>query len=267
MSSRQYIKSGGKEMSPVHVIIAAMNRLGAMAVIILGSVGLLTGLGAQPLQGPRTARPVAPVMAPAVSAEQAVANLERALRSLTTLAARFEQLYYSTTVSEPLREKGELYLQRPDLMRWNYRTPQEKVFLYKDGVLETYLPEDKQLIRSPVSKEALRSDIFGILLGTVSFRDAYRVEDTRFPTDATRVRQVKAVPKEEGDFSHILLEIDETTWLLRRAVFLEWAGNKSEFVFAQVRTGVRIPAKTFTLKVPEGTEIINDTGHGGSQEH
>jgi outer membrane lipoprotein carrier protein len=253
-------------MSAVHVIIAAMNRFGALIAALAGSVCLSTALEAQPLQAPMTAKPVAPVMAPAVSAEQAVANLEKALRAVTTLEAKFEQLYYSMSISEPLREKGDLFLERPALMRWNYKTPQEKVFLYKDGVLETYLPEDRQLIRSPVSKEALESDIFGIFLGTVSFRDAYRVEDTRFPTDATRVRQVKAVPKEEGDFSHILLEIDETTWLLRRAVFLEWAGNKSEFIFSQVRTGVHIPAKTFTLKVPAGTEIIDDTGRGGLQE-
>ncbi len=46
---------------------------------------------------------------------------------------------------------------------------------------------------------------------------------------------------------------------MRRAIFLEWAGNKREFVFSQVRTGVRIPAKTFILKVPPGTEIIDDT--------
>jgi outer membrane lipoprotein carrier protein len=197
--------------------------------------------------------------APAVSAEEAVARLERALKAATTLQAHFEQLYYSMSISEPLREKGDLFLQKPDRMRWNYKTPQDKVFLYKDGVLEMYLPEEKQLTRSPVSKEALESDIFGIFLGTMSFRDAYVVENSPFPTDATRVRQVKLTPKTEGDYSHVLLEIDETTWLLRRAIFLEWAGNKREFVFSQVKTGVRIPARTFTLKVPPGTEIIDDT--------
>lgn len=200
--------------------------------------------------------------APAVTADQAVANLQQALKAITTFQARFEQLYYSMSISEPLREKGDLFLQKPDRMRWNYKTPQDKVFLYKEGVLEMYLPEENQLTRSPVSKEALESDIFGIFLGTMSFRDAYAVEDNPFPTDATRVRQVKLTPKTEGDYSHILLEIDETTWLLRRAIFLEWAGNKREFVFSQIKTGVRIPAKTFTLKVPPGTEIIDDTGDG-----
>jgi outer membrane lipoprotein carrier protein len=122
-----------------------------------------------------------------------------------------------------------------------------------------YLPEDKQLTRSPVSKEALETDIFGIFLGTLPLRDVYAVEDSPFPTAAVRVRQIKLTPRTEGEFSHILLEIDEATWLPRRVIFLEWAGNKREFVFSQVRTGVRIPAKTFTLKVPPDTEVIDDT--------
>lgn len=199
--------------------------------------------------------------ASAVTPEEAVANLERALKAVGTLQARFEQLHYSMSVSAPLREKGEFFFQKPDRMRWEYQNPEDKVFLYKDGVLETYLPEEKQLTRSPVSKEALESDIFGIFLGTMSFHDAYVVEDNPFPTEASRVRQVKLTPLTEGDYSHILLEIDETTWLLRRAIFLEWAGNKREFIFSQVRTGLRLSAKAFTLKVPPGTEIIDDVAN------
>ncbi len=202
---------------------------------------------------------IASVAFPAVTAEQAVANLDRALKAVGTLQARFEQLHYSMSVSTPLREKGEFFFQKPDRMRWEYKDPQDKVFLYKDGVLEMYLPEEKQLTRRPVSKEALESDIFGIFLGVMSFDEAYIIEDSPFPTEAGRVRQVKLTPRTEGDYSHILLEIDETTWLLRRAIFLEWAGNKREFVFSQVRTGVRLPAKAFTLKVPAATEIIDDT--------
>lgn len=230
-----------------------MNRLGAAAMALIAAAGVLLAQEGRPPAAPAPGKP------PALPAEQAVAKLESALRAVTTLQAKFDQLYYSMSVSEPLHEKGDLFLQRPDLMRWNYKDPQEKVFLYKTGVLEMYLPEDKQLTRTPVSKEALESDIFGIFLGTMSFGDAYAIEDTQFPTEAARVRQVKLVPRTEGDFAHVLLEIDETTWLLRRAIFLEWAGNKREFDFSQVRTGLRIPAKTFSLKVPPGTEIIDDT--------
>jgi outer membrane lipoprotein carrier protein len=192
--------------------------------------------------------------------DEAAANLEKAIRSLRTLRARFEQSYYSMSVTEPLRERGELFLQKPDLMRWQYQSPQEKVFLYAGGILQMYVAEDKQLTRSRVSPEAYDTDIVGIFLASKSFRDLYVIEDTHFPTDTGHVRQVKLTPKEEGDYSHVLLEIDDRTWLPRRAIFLEWAGNKREFLFTDVRTNVTLPGKTFELKVPAGCEVIDETG-------
>jgi outer membrane lipoprotein carrier protein len=190
--------------------------------------------------------------------EEAAANLEKALKAAGTLQARFEQLHYSMSVSTPLRERGELFFQRPDRMRWEYKDPQDKVFLFKDGVFEMYIPEDNTLTRSRVAPEAYESDILGILLGARSFAEAYVIESNPFPTDAERVRQIRLTPREEGEFSHILLEIDERTWLLRRAVFLEWAGNKREFLFSRVRTNVRLSPRTFELKVPPDCEIIDD---------
>jgi len=192
--------------------------------------------------------------------ETTAANLEKALRKVRTLQTRFEQLYFSMSVTEPLRERGDLFLQRPDLMRWQYRIPQEKVFLYTGGLLQVYLAEDKQLTKSRVSPEAYDTDILGIFLGTKSFRDLYTIEDTRFPTDSARVRQIKLTPKEEGDYSHILLEVDDRTWLLRRAIFFEWAGNKREFLFTRLRANATLPPRTFELKVPSGTEVIDETG-------
>lgn len=195
-----------------------------------------------------------------VTPEEAAANLEKTLRGLHSLQARFEQLYFSMSVTEPLREKGDLFLEKPDRMRWQYKSPQEKVFLYAGGILQVYLPEDNQLTRSRVPPEAYESDILGIFLGVKSFRDLYAIEDTHFPTDTARVRQVKLTPREEGDYSHILLEIDDKTWLLRRVIFFEWAGNKREFIFSQVRMNVSLPSATFGLKVPADCEIIDDTG-------
>ena len=192
--------------------------------------------------------------------DEAAANLEKALRGLRTLQAKFEQSYYSVSVTKPLRERGDLFLQKPDRMRWQYRSPQEKVFLYGGGILQVYLAEDKQLTRSLVRPEAYDSDIVGIFLASKSFRDLYVIEDTRFPTDTGRVRQIRLTPKVEGDYSHLLLEIDDRTWLPRRAIFLEWAGSKREFLFTDVRTNIKLPAKTFELKVPAGCEVIDETG-------
>jgi len=195
-----------------------------------------------------------------VTPEETAANLEKALRSLRSLRARFDQLYFSPSVPDPLHERGEFFLQKPDRMRWQYKDPQEKTFLYAGGVVQMYLPEEKQLTRSRIPPEAYESDILGIFLGGKSFRDLYVIEDSRFPTDTAGVLQIKLTPRQEGDYSHILLEVDGKTWLLRRAIFFEWAGNKREFQFSGVRTNASLPPGTFELKIPPGTEVIDDTG-------
>jgi len=191
---------------------------------------------------------------------ETAANLEKALRSLRSLRARFDQLYFSPSVPEPLHERGEFFLQKPDEMRWQYKDPQEKTFLYAGGLVQMYLPEEKQLTRSRISPEAYESDILGIFLGGKSFPDLYVIEASRFPTDTAGVLQIKLTPRQEGDYSHILLEVDGKTWLLRRAIFFEWAGNKREFQFSGVRTNVSFPPGTFELKVPPGTEVIDEPG-------
>jgi len=54
---------------------------------------------------------------------------EKKLFSLSSIKADFEQIYYSVSITTPLREKGEFTLKKPDLMKWEYREPEEKVFL------------------------------------------------------------------------------------------------------------------------------------------
>ncbi|MCK7541143.1 MAG: hypothetical protein MZV63_64790 [Marinilabiliales bacterium] len=64
-----------------------------------------------------------------------------------------------------------------------------------------YLPEEKQLTRSPVRRGDPASPTSSACSsGSMSFEEAYAVEDSPFPTDAARVRQVKLTPRTEGDY-------------------------------------------------------------------
>ncbi len=185
--------------------------------------------------------------------------MEKALKSALTLRARFEQFYYSMSVSTPLKETGEIFYQKPNLMKWEYKNPQDKTFLYKDDIFSLYIPEEKQLTRSRVPEEAFDNEILAFFLGDKALGDLYLIEDTSFPTNAKGTRQIKLIPREEGDYLHVLLEIDEKTWLLRKAVFIEWAGSKQEFIFSRVRTNVKLSPGTFILKVPSDCEIFDDS--------
>lgn len=190
--------------------------------------------------------------------DDVVLNVEKKLRSLRSLQANFSQVYYSSTVSTPLNEKGKFYFQKPDWMRWEYKDPEEKIFLYKEGTFLMYFPEDKEVIQSDLSKEKYESEILTLLSGQKKLKDDYTVEFSPFPSDSQKTWKLKLTPKEESDYTHVLLEIDEKTWLIRKALFFDWAGNKQEFRFSQIKTDVRFRQKVFELDLPPDIEIIKD---------
>jgi outer membrane lipoprotein carrier protein len=195
---------------------------------------------------------------PSPTVEDTALKVESKLRSVQSIQSNFNQIYYSSSVSTPLIERGKFYFKKPDLMKWEYKDPEEKIFLYKEGAFLQYFPEDKELYRSYSSKEMYESEILSLLSGKKRLNDNYLIEPSPFPSENKKAPQLKLIPREEGEYTHILLEIDEKTWLIRRAIFFDWAGNKNEFKFSQIKTDVRLSNKVFELKIAADVEIIED---------
>jgi len=202
--------------------------------------------------------PAAPSADP-ISPQEAVRNLEKKLASLRSFQADFEQAYFPASISTPLEEKGRLSMERPQRMRWEYFEPEPKVFLYKDGLSLAYFPEDRQLFRYSPTPEETDSPIFSLLAGRARIEDEYSIETGESSSqDKKGAIEVRLIPKQEGEFSQILLRIEEKTWLIAEAVFTDLAGNRQEFRFRRSRVNPRLDPGTFELRVPAGTEIIDD---------
>jgi outer membrane lipoprotein carrier protein len=193
-----------------------------------------------------------------VSPQEAARNIEKAFASLRSLQAEFEQSYYSASLATPLLEKGRLFLQKPDLMRWEYLEPERNIYLYKEGVSLAYFPEDNQLFRHALSPEEKDWAVFSLLSGRARIIESYTIEAAEFPTDKKASVQLKLIPLEEGELSYILVEADPQTWLLEKVIFLDWAGNKQEFCFREFKLNPRLDARMFELEVPPDCEVIED---------
>ena len=195
------------------------------------------------------------------TAEDVVNKTGDKILSLNSLKADFEQLYYSISVSRPLVEKGKFYFKKPQLMKWEYMEPEKNIFLYKDRNFFFYVPEENQLTRGLLEEGTPGTEILDILSGKKTLQADYIIEFSPFPTEKDHVYQIKLTPKEETEYSFILLEIERKTWLIGRAIFFDWAGNKTEFRFSNIKTNVKFPKNTFELKLPPDVEII-DREHG-----
>jgi outer membrane lipoprotein carrier protein len=190
------------------------------------------------------------------TAEDVVSRLEKSLRSLQSLEAKFSHIYYSAMVSTPLNETGKLYFQKPDQMRWEYKDPENNIYLYKGDKFQFYFSEDNQLMKGSLSEENHETEILDILTGQKTLLEFYNVEFSPFPTEKPQNPQIKLTPKQEEEDSFILLEIDKSRWLIQKAAFIDWEGNKTEFQFDQIQINTDLPKNIFELKLPPDVEII-----------
>src|SRR4051795_11134127 len=82
---------------------------------------------------------------------------------LQTLTADFTEIYQGSGMERT--ESGTLWLKKPGKMRWEYRSPREKLFVSDGKDAWFYVPEDRQARKESAKKlEDIRSPL-AFLLG------------------------------------------------------------------------------------------------------
>src|SRR5260370_40053027 len=130
-------------------------------------------------------------------------------------------------------ESGTLWLKKPRKMRWEYRSPREKLFVSDGKVVWFYLPAEKQLRKTEFRKlDDLRSPI-AFLLGKTKLENELhglsKVADQASLDPANTL--LRGVPKAMADrVGEVLLEVTPSSQLAR-IVLIEVDGASTEFRF------------------------------------
>ena len=213
------------------------------------SVGLWrTLLGVLVLAGPLTMR--AQDIRPTA---RAVDEHYNHLRSLQT---DFTEIYRGDGAERT--ETGTLWLKKPRKMRWEYRSPKEKLFVSDGKVVWFYLPAEKQLRKTEFRKlDDLRSPI-AFLLGKTKLENELtglsKVADQAPLSPANTL--LRGVPKAMADrISEVLLEVTPSSQLAR-IIFTGVDGASTEFRFASPKEDLEISDRRFQFTPPPGVETV-----------
>ncbi len=176
---------------------------------------------------------------------------------LQTLQAEFTETYRGAGIERT--ESGSLWLKKPGKMRWEYRSPKEKLFLSDGKEAWFYLPGDRQVRRSSVKKlDDLRSPL-GFLLGKTRLEkelDGLSVAPDVAPvTPGNTV--LRGVPKGMADrVNQVVLEITPD-YHIARIQFEEADESVTEYRFSGQRENVAIASQLFRFSPPPGVEIVD----------
>jgi outer membrane lipoprotein carrier protein len=175
------------------------------------------------------------------------------LRSLQT---DFTEIYRGAGAERS--ESGTLWLKKPRKMRWEYRSPREKLFVSDGKAVWFYLPAERQLRKTDFKKlDDLRSPI-AFLLGKTKLEKELqglsKVVD-QAPLSPANIL-LRGVPKAMADrVSEVLLEITPSSQLAR-IVFSEVDGATTEFRFSNLKEDLEVSDRLFQFSPPPGVETV-----------
>src|SRR5689334_9657498 len=189
-----------------------------------------------------------------------VSGVERSFARMKDFSSDFIQIF-EDSLNRKQQESGHLYLMRPRMMRWEYKNPEEKLFISDGKTVYFYVPADRQ-----VNKEAVKSSFddripLMFLLGQSDLRSEF----TRFELLNTKpffegTKVVRMYPKGKTDLQEVVMEVDPATYFIRRLLLAHSDGSRSEFIFSGIRTNTGLRGSFFDFSVPPGVEVIQGLG-------
>ncbi|MEW6367249.1 MAG: outer membrane lipoprotein carrier protein LolA [Acidobacteriota bacterium] len=194
------------------------------------------------------------LIAAAVAAPFA-ARIDSYYAGVNVLQADFEQLTRSAATRVTKSERGVFMMSRQDdLLRFEYREPERKIFLYRSGAVDFYVPEDRQLIRYRLEEGA---DIlpFLFLLGRRRLADCISLPLVDEKPAGPGVVLLRLQPVRGGD-EEFYVEADTGTGSVTRIIFLDELRNRVEIRLSHQKRAVGLPPGAARIETPAGVEII-----------
>lgn len=177
---------------------------------------------------------------------------------LHSLKADFTEIYQGSGVART--ESGTLWLKKPGKMRWEYRSPEEKLFVSDGDAAWLYLPAEKQARKSSLKKlDDLRSPL-AFLLGKTKLEK--ELQNLSFAPDVQVSKPgnsiLRGVPRGmEEQVRQILIEITPEYKIAR--ILIDGADDSiTEYRFSDQKEEVAVADSQFRFKAPAGSEVIED---------
>ncbi len=196
-----------------------------------------------------------PVSAPQSNDLNALIDgLQRKYSRMQGLGADFVQVY-SGADGRVIREAGQLLLKRPGKARWEYASPERKLFVSDGKNVSFYVYGEKNATVSPL-KETVDPQIpFLFLLGRGNLRrDFARIEIASGEPALTAGNQVlRLFPKRAPEeFKQLLVEVAPVSFDVRRMVIFERSGARMDFLLSNLRENYVAPENQFQFVPPPG---------------
>ena len=193
------------------------------------------------------------------SLREVLRGVENKYNRLKSMKAHFQQMVRQG--SGLLRsEQGQLYLSKPGRMRWEYESPEPKLFVTDGKSAVLFLPAENRVMQSAIKETDDIKAPLAFLLGRLNFDEQFQKLETSpqlAPLEQGNI-VFKAYSKKLADrLEWVVFEVTPA-YEIRRVVAREQGGLETEFRFNRVEANPALADSIFRFTPPAGAEVVRE---------
>ena len=196
-----------------------------------------------------------PVAAPAVAGDTAILDaVQKKYEQTRSFKAKFVQKSYLKIMGQSQEARGEVSIQKPGKMKWDYRAPDHQILVSNDDGLWLYLPEENQVTKMQVENIYSSNTPALFLAGEGRLKESFHIKST---TKKENGWTLVLIPKEASNNIDRLILFADNSYQITGSTVYDKLGNKTNMLFSDIQINPGFSAETFQFRIPEGVEVID----------
>lgn len=176
-----------------------------------------------------------------------------------TLSARFRQEIPLQNVGIVRKASGKLYFGRPLMMRWEYREPEEQLFLADGEYFYFRAAGSLEVIRRRVDEKSLGGKIPLLLLfGKGDIAEMFRVEESVSRKGGAETI-LRLLPRGDGapEVRRIDLVVGSRDGVIHEVHLFDRLGGENHLYLSDIEFDPLLPPDLFRFRRPAGVPVVD----------
>jgi len=192
-----------------------------------------------------------------LTAAQIVDEVQKQYENTLDYESRFVQTSVHKMFPGKLqRAYGTVMFRKGGLMRWEYRRPNRKLFIYDGATLWVYEPDVPQIFKGSDETDRLKKAL-AFLTGEGKIKDSYTVTMGKLRADFKEGHVLYLTPKDKtSPFQRVELYINKDTFRVERSIVVDPDDNRNRLDFHEPKVDSGLASGRFRFVPPAGVPII-----------
>jgi outer membrane lipoprotein carrier protein len=175
------------------------------------------------------------------------------------LTAHFQQTFVNPAFHKTLRSEGRLAFEKPGMIRFDYSSPEPKLFVVKGDRIVSYIPAAQQAMEGSFKADQLSASVT-FLWGRGHLESEFRIAAANRKDLAPGIALELTPRHPDPRFQRIFFVVDPKSYAVKESLVVDGAGDENRFDFSDLRPDAGLSPKDFDFTPPPGTQIVQLDG-------